>query len=122
MDGKARVLIVEDELIVALDLKVTLTRLGYFVTGIAPTVKQAFEFIYQHHPDIILMDINLKDKINGIDIAEKISPEKIPVLFVTAQNDESTIQRIKNLSCRYILKPYNEEQLRENILHELSKN
>ena len=114
---KAQILIVEDELIVAEDLKMTLTRLGYDVIAIAETGERAIEIARSGHPDLILMDIMLTGKIDGIMAAEQIcARQDIPVIYVTAYADEPLLQRAK-LTCPfgYIIKPFSDRELHSNI-------
>ncbi|MFH1196625.1 MAG: PAS domain S-box protein [bacterium] len=110
---KTNVLIVEDELIVGIDLKKTLERNGLNVIGSASTSSDAINFVKTISPDIILMDIMLKDSKDGVYTAEAIhSFTDIPVIFLTAFSDEDTIARAKQTSpYGYILKPFNEKEL-----------
>ncbi|MDP2283374.1 MAG: response regulator, partial [Pseudohongiella sp.] len=89
-----KILIVEDETIVAMDIKRRLEKLGYQVTGLAAKAKQALELVENDQPDIILMDIHLNDTLDGIDIANQINLKyRIPVIFVTAYSEDSTMSR-----------------------------
>jgi CheY-like chemotaxis protein len=114
---KKQILIVEDELIVAEDLKFTLTNMGYDVIAIASTGEDAIEIAESGHPDLILMDIMLAGKITGITTAEQIHiRQDIPVIYVTAYADETLLQRIKQTPpFGYIIKPFDEHELRATI-------
>ena len=111
------ILIVEDEVIVALELQQLLTNLGYRVAETARTGKDAIEKAQSLEVDLILMDINLEDDISGIEAAERIqATEQIPIIFLTAFSDEKTLQAAKKTSpYGYILKPFNSDGLHTTI-------
>lgn len=106
-------LIVEDEAIVALDLRNRLTKLGYEVTDTATRGDDAVNLAETHRPDLVLMDIRLQGEMNGIDAAEIIRTRfKLPIVYLTAHADEATVNR----ACvtepfGYILKPFEEREL-----------
>ncbi|MFA6363619.1 response regulator [Methanoregula sp.] len=114
---KTQVLIVEDELIVAEDLKMTLSNLGYDTIGIANTGTLAIEMARSRHPDLILMDIMLAGKLDGIMTAEQISEKQdIPVIYLTAYANEAFLQRAKlTAPYGYIIKPFNDRDIYCNI-------
>ncbi len=120
---KASILIVEDEKIVAEDLKVTLEHLGYSVAGMASTGSDAIEKAKNAKPDLILMDINLKGDMDGIQAAKKISVQSsIPVVFLTAHANDDIIERAKNAQAfGYIVKPFEEKSLNSTIQLALQK-
>ncbi len=115
--AKARILVVEDEGIVAHDIKSTLEGMGYEVPAIAFTGNEAIEKAEETLPDLVLMDIVLKGDMDGIDAAEQIrSRFGIPSIYLTAHADEEILQRAKiTESYGYILKPYVDRELRSNI-------
>jgi len=115
--GKVNVLIVEDENIVAKDIQFSLKKLGYNVLGIEKTGEDAIKSANQKKPDIIIMDIMLKGEITGIEASEKIREEQnIPIIFLTAYADESTLSRAKITEpYAYIIKPYKEIDLHTSI-------
>jgi diguanylate cyclase (GGDEF)-like protein/PAS domain S-box-containing protein len=108
-----RVLIVEDESIVALDIKMRLTNMGFTVVGHASTSEEALRLASQTRPDLIMMDIKIKGPVDGIATAEKIRSEQdVPIIFLTAFADEPTLQRAKVTGpSGYILKPFEEREL-----------
>jgi|GEM_PF-1359229 len=109
-----RILIVEDELIVAENLRVVLTGMGYSVIPPAGNSDEAIERAAEHLPDLILMDIVLEGSpIDGIETAKKIRMgEDVPVIFVTAYADDKTLVRVRDMQpYAYILKPFNEREL-----------
>jgi len=112
-----KILIVEDEGIVALDLQDRLEQLGYEVCGIADTAKIALKMAAKHSPDLVLMDIVLKGERDGISAARQINELfGIPVVFLTAYADEKTLARAKKSHPHgYIVKPFNAQMLRSNI-------
>jgi PAS domain S-box-containing protein len=111
------ILIVEDERIVAEDLKETLKNFGYHVVAIAVSGEMAIEKVDELHPEFILMDIHLAGTMNGIEAAEKIlKHHDIPLIFLTAFADKELVSRAKLAGpYGYILKPYDEQELRISI-------
>jgi CheY-like chemotaxis protein len=118
-----RILVVEDEGIVLLHIKKTLEGLGYSVTGTATSGEDAIMKAMSERPDLVLMDIVLKGEIDGIDAAEKIrSLFHIPVIYLTAHSDESTLQRAKVTEpFGYIVKPFRDRDLHIAIQFALYK-
>ncbi|AGB03192.1 response regulator [Methanoregula formicica] len=116
-NGKPSVFIVEDESVVALDIRDVLTGFGYRVEGIAKTGEDALKRIPASLPDIVLMDIHLAGEMDGIDTADRIHSEyHIPVIFLTAYADEALIERAKQtLPFGYIIKPFGERELHSAI-------
>ena len=114
---RARILIVEDERIVANDLRGRLDRIGYDVVGMACTGADAIALASEHLPDIVLMDITLKGAMDGVEAAEAIGrTSDIPVIFMTAHSDDVTLQRAKLTGpFGYILKPLEERELHTTI-------
>ncbi|MCP1662845.1 MULTISPECIES: response regulator [Methanocalculus] len=108
--AEPRVWIVEDESIVAMDLQRRLQSRGYSVLGISSYAEEAIEKIRQHKPDIIIMDIVLKGEMDGITASGIIKEEMgIPIVYLTAYADRSTIDRAKLTEpYGYILKPFEE--------------
>lgn len=111
--GGARILIVEDEGIVALDIEQRLKSLGYTVIDTASTGEEAVERVCEVYPDLVLMDIMLGGEIDGITAAEQIKNQfDIPVIYLTAYADEVTLQRAKITEpYGYIVKPFKEKDL-----------
>jgi PAS domain S-box-containing protein len=125
---KARIVIVEDEPIIRMDIQSHLTRLGYAVLEELSSGEEAIEKVEQLKPDLVLMDILLSDKMDGIDAA-KIIMEKfdIPVVYLTAHAEDSTLQRARETApFGYIVKPVTLDELYSTIemaiqRHELAK-
>jgi PAS domain S-box-containing protein len=115
--GKPVLFIVEDEQIVAEDLKETLIDLGFTVAGIEKSGEVAIEKVNQIHPDIVLMDIHLAGTMDGIETAGHIrSRFNIPIIYLTAYADKELIERAKITEpYGYILKPYVERELNSVI-------
>ena len=112
-----KVLIVEDEAIVAMDIKNRLELLGYTIPAIASTGEEAIKITEQTCPDLILMDIMLGDGIDGIEAAEHIHKRiDIPIIFLSAYADEEILLRAKiTKPFGYILKPFEERELHSAI-------
>lgn len=112
-----KILIVEDEIIVAEDIKDNLEELGYSITAIADSGEQAIKEAAVNQPNLVLMDVRLKGKMDGIQASEIIWDNlKIPVVYLTANSDISTIQRAKNTEpFGYITKPFRERELHAAI-------
>jgi len=117
MIGGKKVLIVEDEIVVAKDIQDTLKGLGYSVFEPVSTGEEAVLKSEESQPDLVLMDIKLGGNIDGIEAAEKIFNRfNIPVIYLTAYGDKNTLARAKITEpYGYILKPYNERELHSNI-------
>ena len=115
--AKSNVLVVEDESIVSKDIQHSLKKLGYNVVGASATGEKAIELARSENPDIILMDIMLKGEMNGIETADIIRAEMhIPVVFLTAYADESTLSKAKITEpYGYIIKPFKEIDLHTSI-------
>lgn len=113
----SRILVVEDENIVALDIEMRLIGLGYQVVGTADTGQRAIRLAMEEQPDLILMDINLRGEIDGIETARQIEAQKkIPIVFLTAYADDSTFGKaVKMEPFGYILKPFDEKELHMTI-------
>ena len=113
----ARILVVEDEAVVALDVERRLRRLGYQVVGTADSYASAVAQAAEVRPDLVLMDIALRDGADGIAAAERLRAElAVPVVFVTAFADAETLERAKRVSPHgYIVKPFDERDLRAAI-------
>ncbi len=111
--GKAAILLVEDEQIVALDIQQRLTRLGYTVTGIAISGEEAVRMATDTRPHIILMDIHLRGDTDGIEAAEEIrSSMSVPIIYLTAYTDDQTLERAKITDpFGYLIKPFEEREL-----------
>lgn len=114
---KARILIVEDESIVALDISHRLKAMGYQVVGISATSAQAIQMVRSGNPDLVLMDIKIKGGVDGIATAEIVREQfHLPVIFLTAFADEATLRRASiSEAFGYILKPFEERELSTNI-------
>lgn len=112
-----KVLVVEDELLVAADIEESLEILGYRVVGTVATGKDAIESVEKNLPDIILMDIMLKGDMSGIEAANIIRKKHdVPIIYLTANADLGTIEKAKiSLPYGYIIKPFTEKDLQTNI-------
>ena len=114
---KSRILIVEDEQLVALDLAHTVSRFGYEIAGSCASGEEAVNLADELRPDIILMDIFLSGKIDGIEAARQIKARfDIPFIYITASTDPSTLSRVKvTQPYGYITKPFEEHEVFSSI-------
>ncbi len=114
---KAQILVVEDEGIVALEIKDRLENLEYVVVGLASSGEEAIQVASKAKPDLVLMDIILKGDMDGVESAKLIRTTlDIPVVYLTAYSDENTLQRAKITEpFGYILKPFEERELYSSI-------
>lgn len=110
---KARVMIVEDKAIVAEDCRCCLENLGYTVSAIVASGEESVEKAEKDEPDVVLMDISLRDEMDGIRAAELIySRFGIPVVFLTAYSDPPLLEKAKKVgSYGYLVKPFEENEL-----------
>ena len=111
--SKLRVLIVEDEPLIAENISIYLDNADFEVSGIAYDSKEANEQLRNNTPDAAILDVNLDSEQDGIDIAEQINQKyKLPFLFLTSYSDKDTLQRAKAVKpSGYIVKPFNDKTL-----------
>lgn len=111
--SSAKILVVEDENIVATDIKNRLNRLGYTVPAVVNSGEKALKKVEETHPSLVIMDIRLSGDMDGVTAAEKIrSGFQIPVIYLTAYSDETTLQRAKVTEpFGYIIKPFQARDL-----------
>lgn len=110
------ILIVEDDLSFALELDMLVREIGYNVIGRVDNSAEALETILTESPDMILMDIDIKGKLTGIEIAEKITHLDIPVLFITSFAQETYYNQAKKTNfIGYLVKPINKYSLRSSL-------
>jgi PAS domain S-box-containing protein len=112
-----QILVVEDENIVALDIQNRLTKIGYAVPAVCSSGEEAITKACELRPDLILMDIRLKGEMDGVTAAEMIHTKlDVPIIYVTAYADETTLQRAKiTTPYGYLLKPFEERELHSTI-------
>jgi DNA-binding NtrC family response regulator len=107
-----RILIVEDEFIVAHDLEMILSHAGYTVTGIADSVKNALMILDEEEVDLVLLDIFLKGRQTGIDLAKILMERQIPFIYVSANSNEKVLEAAKStLPYGFIVKPYRDKDV-----------
>ena len=111
------ILVVEDEVLVARDIQSRLSRMGYDVVGIASKGREAISKALELRPNLILMDINLRDEIDGVEAAAEIRRQyRVPIIFCTAYSNEETLERAKiTKPYGYVLKPFDNRELEINI-------
>ncbi len=121
-----KILVVEDEVIVAHDLANRLKKMGYQVTATVASGEEAIEKASENKPDLVLMDIVLKGDMDGITAAKKIQTKiNVPIVFLTAYADKTTLERAKITNpFGYIVKPFQQQDLQVAIeialqLHEI---
>jgi response regulator of citrate/malate metabolism len=109
---KQKILIVEDEFIVANDLRIMLEKAGYKVCGIAPSVVKALELIATKAPDWILLDIFLQGDKTGIDLAGQLTEMEIPFIYISANTNQGILEAAKaTLPYGFLVKPFREKDL-----------
>ena len=112
-----KILIVEDEPVIASDIEMTLEALGYMVVGVTDNAEDALASITANKPDLVLLDINLEGDVDGVMLAQDIREQfGIPFVYLTSNADNLTINRVKRTQpAGFILKPFNEKDLKSNI-------
>ena len=113
----SKILVVDDEAIITMQLEERLHALGYTVVGMAASGEDAIEKARRLSPDLVLMDIVMPGKLNGVEAAKTIVNElDIPVIFITAYADDTIIEKAKQARpYGYILKPFNELELKATV-------
>ncbi|MDY9923452.1 response regulator [Methanobacterium sp.] len=111
------IMLVEDEIIVAADVKNRLENMGYSVLGIFDTGEEAIQKAGELKPSLVLMDIVLKGEMDGIDAAQNIRElYDIPIIYLTAYSDEKTLERAKVTEpFGYVLKPFEDREIQSAI-------
>lgn len=124
MDAQQKILIVEDEAIVAMEIEFLLRSIGFKIVGKANNSSKAMDLASKYFPDIILMDVNIKGERNGIDTSLEILKYSKPmIIFVTAYNDDETKQKMDVIKPHFLLhKPFTPEDLQKIIFHASSIN
>ena len=117
MDDKPRIMIVEDEPIIAEDLQLTLKSFDYEVTRVVSSGEEAVRLAHEDHPDLILMDIVLSGAMDGIDTAAEIVRDgNIPVIYLTAHCSPDILERAKKTRpYAYLKKPFDDESVRTSV-------
>jgi len=109
---KEKILIVEDQFVEADYLRLMLTQAGYIITGIARSVSQAEQLIKSEKPDFVLVDIFLKGRQTGIDLAKQLSADNIPFVYLSANSDEEVLNAAKTTEpYGFLVKPFREKDL-----------
>jgi PAS domain S-box-containing protein len=112
------ILVVEDDAVIALDLQLQLEDMGYRVIGPADSAAQALALALRHQPDLVLMDINIRGPVNGVQAAEQMRQAGAaqPVIFLTSHTDLSTVaQAVGTTPYGYLGKPFQSDELRASI-------
>ncbi|MBI5409627.1 MAG: response regulator [Nitrospirae bacterium] len=117
MEEKAKILVVEDEAIIARDLQWRLQRMGYDAPFAVATGKDALDKTMEYKPDLILMDIMLRGQIDGIETTERIHASRdVPVIYLTAYADDEILERAKVTEpFGYLIKPIEDRELHSAI-------
>ncbi len=116
MMGTVRLVVVEDDALIAADLAGMLHDLGYTVCAICTGPGHAVAAIAAHAPDIVLLDIHLGTERDGVDLADQCNASDIPFIFITGHTDSTTLDRVKSVRpAGFIIKPFDEDDLRTQI-------
>jgi two-component system, response regulator PdtaR len=119
ISARPKVLIVEDEAIIAEDIRLRLESYGYQIIGIADSGRIAIEIAKKYRPDVVLVDFHIKNDLNGIETAvclQGLYERPMPIVFVTAFWDEHTPLIAAISSCAIVKKPFSTQELTSNIL------
>lgn len=117
MNKPLKILVVEDEILIATDIAQTLEELGYEVSGILPKGEPSLAHIKEEQPDLILLDIMLKGKWNGIETARQIQTQSdVPIIFLTSNGDRGTFTEAKAVRpAAFLTKPFHTDELERAI-------
>jgi DNA-binding response OmpR family regulator len=112
-----RVLIVEDETLIAEELRERLSRFGYSVIAAVDTADEGIAIAIRERPDLVLMDIRLRGEKDGVQAAQEIRQQMdVPIVYVTAYSDRLTVERVRQTEHdAYLLKPFHRRELKSTI-------
>jgi signal transduction histidine kinase len=113
----SKILIVEDEGIVAFNLQQRLEQLGYRITGLAESGAEGLALVAQERPDLVLMDIHIKGEMDGIELAAALNRDfALPVIYLTAYSEDTTLERARRTRpYGYLIKPFSERELHATV-------
>jgi len=114
---KPRALIVEDEILIAEELKQRLSLLGFSVIAAVDSAEEGIAIATREHPDLVLLDIRLKGEKDGVQAAKEIRQQvNVPLVYLTAHSDRLTVDRVKETEYDgFLLKPFRERELQTTI-------
>lgn len=117
MDDKINILIVEDEILIAENLKISLNTLGYKTAGVVDNALEALDFLLNNAIDFVILDITIKGEKSGIWLADYISKKHdVPFIFLTAHSDAKTLsEAVKTNPSGYLVKPFVKENIASTI-------
>jgi len=123
MNSSVKITVVEDEMLIGANISLQLNRLGYEVTGILPRGEEVAQHLIETNPDLVLLDINLKGKLDGIETAQLIQKIRdVPIIYLTANTDEAHFNRAKATHpYAFISKPFKKLDLQRAIELTLSQ-
>ncbi len=123
MNAPIKIMVVEDESIVAFNLQQRLSRLGYDVPAVAASGEEALRLVDQLDPDLVLMDIHIQGEMDGIEVASRLNASHpLSVIFLTAYSEDATIERARaTRPYGYLLKPFSEREMHATITMALER-
>jgi len=115
--NKMKILVVEDERLIARDIQLQLEQAGYEITGLARNYEEAMQLYQETLPDLLLLDIKIEGERDGVDLARTISSfSQVPIIFLTGNEEQETINRAKKtLPVAFILKPFRAKEFITNV-------
>lgn len=123
LSPKARIQIVEDEFIIAEDLRGALEDIGHQIVGVAGSVEEALEHFSQNKPDLVLLDINLGGDSEGIALGAKLAESRVPFIYISAYIDQKTRTKAEATGPKaFIIKPFDMAELEVQIKFALGPN
>lgn len=117
------IVLVEDEMVVGLELRKTLERLGYRVSNVLTSGEGAVDYVLNNDIDLVLMDVKLQGALDGIEATNRLHESlEVPVVFITSYSDEKMLERIRRTdACGYIKKPFDKDDLETVTRHALNE-
>lgn len=113
----SKILIVEDEGIVAFNLQQRLQHMGYHITGLAESGQEGLALVSRERPDLVLMDIHIKGEMDGIELASTLNRDfDLPIIYLTAYSEDTTLERARRTRpYGYLIKPFSERELHATV-------